>query len=166
MSKIEKKYMTNKEMIDTINWFQGMIGNVETHDKFNCLPFKIQLDLKRNIDELIAKIKPYEEFVQDKLKQIQKDFFTDEKSDDVEQEQINERGEKVIVKAKKIKDKYLDEYVKAINPIDIELKKLEQEKEEVQIRVHNMDELLENVPDDTKLKMSDILMLGFMNESE
>jgi hypothetical protein len=65
---------------------------------------------------------------------------------------------------RKINDEYMDEYKEHVNELNKKLEELLSEKSEYEICTVNMDEFVNNLPDETALKFEDIELLSFMGE--
>lgn len=103
------------------------------------------------------KIQDYEVFENELIGDIQKEYTTEEKA--IKKEEGNERI------TWQIKDEFLEEYRKKISKIqDNELTPLLNEKYTYTFNSIDVNEILENLQNDTKIILDDLEMLDFINK--
>lgn len=156
--KLMNKTFTNIEILNIVAWYNQMRNNDETKHKFECLPFKIQYALRSNIKTMADTIKPFEEMIADYKKQLQEEFFTEDKTDKIH----TDKGDEL-----KLKDEYLDEYTRRGHELEEKLNEVSFEKTDVQLSCYDLDEILDALCEEAIEKygmtVDDFSMLEFMN---
>lgn len=150
--KVITKEFYNVELINVANWYEQ--SRQENRNKFNALPFQVQLALRANLKEVNKITGSIMEMRNEFSDSLRKKYFVPEKTEEVEQ-----NGEK----AMKLKDEYITEYQAEGADYDKKLQEVLKDKTEITLTVFNMDSIYETLPDDCELNMDDIDMLSFMD---
>ena len=156
--KIINKTFANIEVLNIVAWYNKMRNNDETKHKFECLPFKVQYALRSNIKTMADTIKPFEEMITDYKKQLQEEFFTEDRVDIIH----TENGDEM-----KLKEEYIEEYTRRGHELEEKLNEVSFEKTDVQLSCYDLDEILDALCEETIEKygmtVDDFSMLEFMN---
>lgn len=156
--KLMNKTFTNIEILNIVAWYNKMRNNDETKHKFECLPFKIQYALRSNIKAMADTIKPFEEMINDYKKQLQEEFFTEDKTNKIH----TDKGDEL-----KLKDEYLEEYTRRGHELEEKLNEVSFENTDVTLSCYDLDEILDALSEEAIEKygmtVDDFSMLEFMN---
>lgn len=150
--KVITKEFYNVELINVANWYEQ--NRQENRNKFNALPFQVQLALRTNLKEVNKITGNIMEMRNEFSDSLRKKYFVPEKTEEIEQ-----NGEK----AMKLKDEYIAEYQAEGADYDKKLQEVLKDKTKITLTVFNMDSIYETLPDDCELNMDDIDMLSFMD---
>ena len=150
--KVITKEFYNVELINVANWYEH--SRQENRNKFNVLPFQVQLALRTNLKEVNKITGNIMEMRNEFSDSLRKKYFVPEKTEEIEQ-----NGEK----AMKLKDEYISGYQAEGADYDKKLQEVLKDKTEITLTVFNMDSIYETLPDDCELNMDDIDMLSFMD---
>ena len=93
---------------------------------------------------------------------VQKEYFTEEKTIEEKKIQKDENGEEKEVFEHILKDEYKEEYSEKINDINEKIQELGKEGEVYTLRVFDLDAFVDSNPD---LTVDDLYMLTFMDEN-
>lgn len=166
-----KKELYLLEMQNIVAFF-----NKEKDGHLKDLPIKDQWKLLSAIKQIQPKVQEFEEFRNKLNDDLQKEYFGEEseKSEETQIPQTDENGENILdadgnvvmQDARKVKDEYIDEFQTKVNSLNEELQKLLVEKTEFEFKGFNLDEIVENLPNDSKITLDDINMISFLDESE
>lgn len=155
MQELELKKNNKKSILDKIS---------------NLLEWK----LKRNVDILKPVAASFEEHKNALRDKINKEWFNDEKSEECEIAKkdsdgnlvLDDKGNTVSEKSRRIKDEFVDDFVKASNEANQKLNEILSDTSEYEINVMDVESEIEsfiNELDKEDLYKADILM--FMNEN-
>lgn len=86
-----KKELTNLEVINIVSWIEQL-----KEEQLDALPIKIKFNLKRVFNKILPDAKQFEDFRNEEIKKIQKEYFNDEKANKVFQNITDEKGEPVL----------------------------------------------------------------------
>ena len=158
--------------LETLN-IVSFINNNMSESQIKELPTKVRWNLKKNMDKLIPTAKRFEEFRDELIKELQTNYFNDEKSyeytetkrDDDGNPILNEDGIEETTQMRKIKDEYQEEYEAALQELNGKLQEILGEKSDYEINVINMDAFVDSLPDDTKIDYDCLSILSFMDET-
>lgn len=156
-----KKNFNTIEVINIVSF----INNVMTDEQKNALPTKVKWYLKKNMDKLVPIAKNFEEFRDGEVATLQKDWFTDEKSEEYTEVKKGENDEDINVPMRKIKAEYMDEYNNAVNDLNAKLQEILMDNNVVEIATFDMDSFVENMPDDSPVDFDCLNILSFMDET-
>ena len=156
-----KKNFNTIEVINIVSF----INNVMTDEQKNALPTKVKWYLKKNMDKLVPITKNFEEFRDGEVVTLQKDWFTDEKSEEYTEVKKGENDEDINVPMRKIKAEYMDEYNNAVNELNAKLQEILMDNNVVEIATFDMDSFVENMPDDSPVDFDCLNILSFMDET-
>lgn len=168
---VQKKTFTNAEILNITEWYNANRNNVETRRKFDCLPARVQLGLKRNIETLSPILKPFIELRDDMQKELQDEFFGEEKSDEIIQTVYDNTGNPILdadgneqtQPARQVKPEYLKEYQERAEELNNKIYEMLIERNDMELKVFNMDDILDSIPDDSQLNIDDFEMLYIMD---
>ena len=160
--KMINKTFTNEQVFNITSWYKKMRGDEATKHKFDCLPFKMQFALRSNIKTLEDAIQPFEEMIKDYKTQLQSEFFTEDKTVKV----TDENGAEML----KLKDEYLKEYVMRGNELQEKLNEVSNDQISLNLACYDMESILDNLDDDaiekSGMDVDDFAMLEFMKIEE
>jgi phosphoglycolate phosphatase-like HAD superfamily hydrolase len=145
--------------IEVINIVPAINKILEDANKTKDMPIKFRWNLKKNLEALSSTVNSFNEFKQELVDELQKEYFNEEKSHEETME--TEEGTQEF---RKINDEYMDEYKEHVNELNKKLEELLSEKSEYEICTVNMDEFVNGLSDDTALEFADIELLSFMGE--
>ena len=148
-----KKEFYNIEVVNVTAALNNILGNAE---KVKDLPIKFRWALKKNLTALSPTVKNFEEFRQELIEELQKEYFNDEKSHTEKDENDNE--------IRRVNDEFMDEYNDKVQELNTKLQELLEEKNEYEISTVDMDSFVEGLPEDTALEFDDIEIFSFMEE--
>ena len=151
------KELLNVEVVNLVQSINRLLTNAE---KVRELPIKIRWAIKKNINVFSPTVKSFEDLRRELIDELQKEFFNEEKSHIITENDEDGNGEEV----RQVNDEYMDEYNERVNELNSKLQELLGENNEYEIYTVNMDEFVESLSNDTKLEYSDIDMLSFMGE--
>ena len=163
-----KKIFKNIEVLNIVAYVNQM-----PKEKADELPLKFRWNLKKNMDKLRPIAESYENFRNDQVKQLQSEWFNEEKSEEFMQVKTDENGEpmkdedgnEITEPMRKIKDEYLEEYQNVVGELNGKLNEIAYEDNEVEISVVDFDAFVDALPDDSKLDFDDTLILSFMDKT-
>ena len=134
------------------NWFNDF-----RQERIKSLPIRTQWNLLQIIKLFEQKIQDYEALENELIGDIQKEYTTEEKA--IKKEEGNERI------TWQIKDEFLEEYREKISKIqDDALTPILNEKYTYTFNSIDVNEILENLQNDTKIILDDLEMLDFINK--
>lgn len=158
------KTLTLGEAKAFINWFINF-----KKDKIKALPIKIQWKLLSNAKKIEPEVKRFDEFRDEAIIDLQREYFGDEKSeeatipalDEFGKEILDEDGNPVMDNVRKVKEEYFQEYQNKINEINKSISELLLEKNDYEISEINIDKILDELPEDTDIELEDIEIMSF-----
>lgn len=159
MSIMKKVALSNTQVFEVVGWYNN---DFKKNKRNEVLPLKLQLDLQRNIGSLIEAAQSYEKVCKQLVMNVQKEYFTEEKTIEKKKIQKDENGEEKEVFEHILKDEYKEEYGEKINDINEKIQKLGKEGEVYTLRVFDLDVFVDSNPD---LTVDDLYMLTFMDEN-
>ena len=149
-----KKEFYNIEVVNVVAAINHILSNPE---KVKELPIKFRWALKKNIAAISPTVKNFEEFRQELIDELQKEYFNDEKS---HIEKNEETGEEL----RKVNDEFMDDYNVKVKELNEKLQELLGEKNEYEISTVDMDKFVDGLSEDTALEFDDIEIFSFMEE--
>lgn len=159
-------------MIETLN-IVSYINNNMSEDQVKELPTKVRWNLKKNMDKLVSAAKRFEDFRDELIKELQTNYFNDEKSYEYTETKRDEDGNPVLnadgieetVQMRKVKDEYQEEYEAAVQELNGKLQEILGEKNDYEINVIDMDAFVDSLPNDTSIDYDCLSILSFMDET-
>lgn len=151
--KITTKEFYNIELVNVAEWYAQ--SRQEDKEKFNVLPFRVQLALRTNMQEVNKTAQSIVEMRNDFAEGLRNKYFVPEKTDEVEHD-----GQKVM----QLKDEFMTDYQAEASEYDKKLQEVLMDRTEVTLSVFDMDAVYETLPDNCKLNIDDIDMLSFMDK--
>lgn len=159
MSIMKKVALSNAQVFEVVGWYNN---DFKKNKRNEVLPLKLQLDLQRNIRSLIEAAQSYEKVCKQLVINVQKEYFTEEKTIEEKKIQKDENGEEKEVFEHILKDEYKEEYNEKINDINEKIQELGKEGEVYTLRVFDLDAFVDSNP---ALTVDDLYMLTFMDEN-
>lgn len=148
--------------IEVVNAVAAINKILEDTNKTKDMPIKFRWALKKNLGVFSPTVRNFDEFKQELVKELQDEYFNEEKSHEEVLEKEN--GEKE--EFRKVNDEYMEEYKERVNELNEKLQELLSEKNEYEISIVDMDEFVAGLPDNTALTFADIELFSFMGEGE
>lgn len=150
--------MKKKELytIEVINLVAGINKILADEKKTKDLPVKFRWTLKKNMSEFSETARNFEEFRQELVEELQKEYASDDKS---HTETLEDGTE-----TRKVNEECMEEYEGRVNELNAKLQEVLAEKNEYDIHTVDMDAFVDGLPDDTALEFSDIEIFSFMEE--
>ena len=105
MSIMKKVALSNTQVFEVVGWYNN---DFKKNKRNEVLPLKLQLDLQRNIGSLIEAAQSYEKVCKQLVINVQKEYFTEEKTIEEKKIQKDENGEEKEVFEHILKDEYKD----------------------------------------------------------
>lgn len=162
MTKTGKVELSNYQILKIVSWYNK---DFKPNDRNKGLPMKQRLNLQRNISALIDNAQSFEKVCREMWDDVQKDFLTDEKSREVKEMKKDESGEEKEVVNRVVKEEFRDEYQQKNKEMSEKIEELSKETEVYSIRLFDLDEFADSLPEDTILSVDDLFMLTFMDEA-
>ena len=156
-----KKTFRLIDVINIVNFFNTLLP-----EKKDALPLKTHYTLKKAVDKMKDDAIRFDEFKKEEIEKLQALWFTDDKSDECEipheengQQLLDNDGNPVMDHGRRIKPEYQKEYGSAVSDLEKKLNEILLETTTYEYSGIDIGELIDNLPDDTPLKNSDIDML-------
>lgn len=159
MSIMKKVALSNTQVFEVVGWYNN---DFKKNKRNEVLSLKLQLDLQRNIGSLTEAAQSYEKVCKQLVMNVQKEYFTEEKTIEEKKIQKDENGEEKEVFEHILKDEYKEEYIEKINDINKKIQELGKEGEVYTLRVFDLDAFVDSNP---ALTVDDLYMLTFMDEN-
>lgn len=161
-----KKIFKNIEVLNIVAYVNKM-----SKEKADELPLKFRWNLKKNMDKLRPIAESYETFRNERIQELQREWFNEEKSEEFMQTKIDESGNPIIdadgnevtEPMRKIKDEFLEDYRKVVDELNSKLNEIAYEDNEVEIATVDFDAFIDNLSDESKIDFDDVTMLSFMD---
>lgn len=166
MKKI--KTFNNIEILSICNFINQL-----TPEKNDKLGLKVRWAIKKGNDKLAPIAKRYEDFRNEVVNELQKAWFTDEKSEEFMQPRLDADGNPIVdadgneitEPMRKIKEEFMDDYQAAVAEANKKLEEIATEKNEVELDTFDIDAFVENLDDDGVLTFDDLTMLTAFDET-
>ena len=148
---MEKKEKTYKiyEIVALELWYRDFLK-----EKNKEMPISDQWNLSQNMKEISQSVSNFHEFQGKLKKEIQEEFFTEEKT-----EKITKDGEELM----KIKDEFLPQYQEKVEKVNKELEEISKEEKKFTLRAIDVDNLVASLGNETKITIDDLNMLSAFN---
>jgi hypothetical protein len=148
---MEKKEKTYKiyEIVALELWYREFLK-----EKNKEMPISDQWNLSQNMKEISQSASNFHEFQEKLKKEIQEEFFTEEKT-----EKITKDGEELM----KIKDEFLPQYQEKVGKVNKELEEISKEEKKFTLRAIDVDNLVASLGNETKITIDDLNMLSAFN---
>lgn len=148
---MEKKEKTYKiyEIVALELWYREFLK-----EKNKEMPISDQWNLSQNMKEISQSVSNFHEFQEKLKKEIQEEFFTEEKT-----EKIIKDGEELM----KIKDEFLPQYQEKVGKVNKELEEISKEEKKFTLRAIDVDNLVASLGNETKITIDDLNMLSAFN---
>ena len=149
------------------------ITNIMKEEQHKALPTKVRWALKKNIDKLSPITKSYADFRQKLVRELQEEWFTDERSEEYIENKVDADGKPVIGEngaqetetMKRIKKQYMEDYEKAVSELNRHLTDVVMEENKVDVATFDMDAFVDSLPDDSPIDFDCLNILCFMDET-
>ena len=148
MEKKDKAYKIY-EIVALEIWYREFLK-----EKNKELLISDQWSLSQNMKEISQSISNFHEFQKKLKKEIQEEFFTEEKT-----EKITKDGEELM----KIKDEFLSQYQEKVGKVNKELEEISKEEKKFTLRTIDVDSLVTSLGAETKITIDDLNMLSAFN---
>lgn len=155
------KEFTNIEVINIVSY----INKIMTDEQKSALPTKFKWYLKKNMDKLTPIAAKFEEFRDAEVKELQSNYFTEEKSEEYTEKQTDPDGTEHDVPMRKVKAEFMDAYTDDVNVLNSKLQEILAEKNTVEISTVDLDAFVETLPDDSPIDFDSLNILSFMDMS-
>lgn len=140
------KEMYTIEIVNVVAYFNQMDA-----EKLKCLPTKMRWNIKKNLGRIVPIAKQFEEFRNELVAELQQNWFDDEHSVEVEEE----NG-----KMRKVKEEFLPDYEKAVEDVNAKLQDILAEKNTVEVDTIDVDGFVDKMPDDCPIEFEDLDVLS------
>ena len=147
------------ECININGWYNKVRAD---KNKLKGLSVSTLWALRKNMKKIAETVDSFNELKASLENELQEEFFNDEKSEEVTVK--GENGEDT--PARKIKDKYFDDYQKKIDEINGKLNELAITKYSYDFASIDMDKEIERLNVDCNLDMDDLDMLSIFEQNE
>ena len=147
------------ECININGWYNKVRAD---KNKLKGLSVSTLWALRKNMKKIAETVDSFNELKASLENELQEEFFNDEKSEEVTVK--GENGEDT--PARKIKDKYFDDYQKKIDELNGKLNELAITKESYDFASIDMDKEIERLNIDCNLDMDDLDMLSIFEQNE
>lgn len=147
------------ECININGWYNKVRAD---KNKLKGLSVSTLWALRKNMKKIAETVDSFNELKASLENELQEEFFNDEKSEEVTVK--GENGEDT--PARKIKDKYFDDYQKKIDELNGKLNELAITKESYDFASIDMDKEIERLNVDCNLDMDDLDMLSIFEQNE
>ena len=161
-NKTFTKSMTILDAENIVKYYKDIRSNEKTKNKFNVFSIFAQWNLKKNIDILSKEVSSFEELRDEKQKELNDKYFTDEKSEDKQIEQVVD-GEVKMVPGRQVKEEYMEDFKIEHTNMLTELYKVAMQKIDVELFVIDIDKELEDVKDADALQELNMDDLDFLS---
>ena len=161
-NKTLTKSMTILDAENVVKYYKDIRSNEATKNKFNVFSIFVQWNLKKNIDILSKEVSSFEELRDEKQKELNDKYFTDEKSESKEIEQVVD-GEVKMVPGRQVKEEYMEDFKNEHANMLTELYKVAMQKIDVELFVIDIDKELEDVKDADALQELNMDDLDFLS---
>lgn len=161
-NKTFTKSMTILDAENIVKYYKDIRSNEKTKNKFNVFSIFAQWNLKKNIDILSKEVSSFEELRDEKQKELNDKYFTDEKSEDKQIEQVVD-GEVKMVPGRQVKEEYMEDFKTEHTNMLTELYKVAMQKIDVELFVIDIDKELEDVKDADALQELNMDDLDFLS---
>lgn len=147
------KKFTTLDLLNVAAWYKQMREKEEK--PLNDLPLKVQWNLKKIISSFSSMIENFTQLQQEAEAKIRNEFANDEKS----YEDVSEEGEPI----RKIKDEFLEDFQQKSMEFNSKLNEILMETNEISFEPISIEDLIDKLPEDTKLGLEDMEMIGLFN---
>ena len=145
-----KKIFKNIEVLNIVAYVNQM-----PKEKLDELPLKFRWNLKKNMDKLRPIAESYETFRNERVQELQREWFNEEKSEEFMQTKTDENGEpmkdedgnEITEPMRKIKDEYMEEYQKTVSELNGKLNEIAYEDNEVDLATIEFDTFIDSLLD-------------------
>ena len=155
--------LTTLDVISVVTWYKNIREN--ENKPLSELPMKTQWAIKKNMDKLNPISQSFFTFREEAENELRQEYATDEKSEDVTNEETGET-------TRQVKTEYMEDYQTKINELNIKLTEIVAEKNEIDLDTIDLDKVIEENSDNFKnLTIDDLDIINFMannsiNENE
>jgi hypothetical protein len=151
--KITTKEFYNIELVNISEWYAQ--SRQEDKEKFNVLPFRVQLALRTNMQEVNKTAQSLIEMRNELTQSLGNKYIEAGKTEEVE---VN--GSKRI----EVKKEFAEEYQADAAECQRKLDEVLEDRTEITLSVFDMESVYDTLPDDCRLNIRDIDMLSFMDK--
>ena len=163
------KTFTTLEVINIVSY----INNTMTSEQKEEMPTKMKWYIKKNLDKMIPIAKRFEDFRDDEIEILQKEYFTEEKSEEYVETRRDENGEPIkdaegneqTTNMRRVKEEFMDDYKKDVDELNAKLQEILIEKNEMEIACIDFDNFVDGLSEDSKIDFDALNILCFMDET-
>jgi hypothetical protein len=157
------------ETLNVVVW-----ANQLSKEKMDAIPLKVKYALKKIVSKLDPDAKAFEEFRNQEFERIRNKYFTDEKSykktetvmDENDEPVVDENGIEQTREILVVKDEFLNDYQDEIKLLNEKLNEILLEKNTYEYNKCDIEDMVNNLPDDTPLEWDDINLLDALFTEE
>lgn len=162
-----KKKIITAAIVNVVAYF-----NQINPDVMKALPTKMRWNIRKNMGKFIPIAKEFEDFRNDLVKELQEEWFTEDKSELFTQEKVDANGNPILdangnvetEEMRRIRQKYMDEYNKAVSEVNSKLSDILMEVNEIEIVPIDIDAFVDTMPDDSPVTFDDLDVLSIFQE--
>lgn len=159
---MKKLNITNFEALNIVAFYNQL-----TKEKIAVLPQLVQWRLASAVKKLTPTVKEFEEFRDEKLREIREEYFGEEKSEEYMIDKVdndgnpmlNEDGNQITEPGRKVKAEYEYEYQTKIDELNKGLQIILSETNPYEFSTVNMDDVVENLPQPNDWTTDELMML-------
>lgn len=167
MDNVKNKMFIMFDIVSFMNWYNNLITKDENSKKRKEIPLKILWLLKKASSEFSKAFKDFTDFKDSIVKDLQSEYFCEEKSIEAKVPKVDEKGKpvldsdgnEILETCRQVKPEYIDDYKLKISDINVKINELLLEKREFKIETFNMDSFVNSLKDDTVLEFEDLQIM-------
>lgn len=163
-----KKTLTTLDTIAIVKW------NAElTDDKKLAIPMKVRFHLKKAISKMQSNVELFDTFRNEELRKIQSNYINSQKTTEVTENVVDNDGNPVLddnglqltETVYKINDEYMKDYQAEIDDLNNRLNEMLMKTNTYEYNGVNIENMVDNLPENTPLTFEDLDMLdAILNE--
>ena len=166
MKNIVKNF-TTFEIVNVIAYVEKFMSE----DMKKALGLKPRYYFDKNVKKISGIARDFEEYRDKTIKELQSEYFDDTHSTIFYETVKDENGEPIKNKdgseqtqeMRKVKPEYMNDYEEKVKEINGKLSELLLDRNSVELYCIDMDEFVENLPDDTPIDFDCLNILSFMD---
>lgn len=149
--------------------------NQISKEKLTALPTKMRWYIRKNLNRFIPISKEFDDFRVDLAKELQTEYFGEEKSVEEVRDKLGDNGEPLkdvdgnieTETIRRVKPEYIDEYKAKLEEVNKKLEEIASEKQEIEIDEIDLDGFVETMPDDCPITYEDLdILSAFTRDSQ
>lgn len=150
-----------------VEWFNDFKA-----ERIKSLPIKAQWYLLSNIKEMTPVILKFEEIRNNFIADIQKEYFSDDKSKVIQIQQkengvpvYDNAGNPVMVNAREIKDEFIEDYHKSVDEINETIRQMFEETTNYNFKEIDIESLIDSLENTANIDLKDMEMINIFSMS-